>query len=63
MTWSHICELIKIDDELERSFYEKECYKEKWDVRILCGRGKRSIIKYDAVNVAETGGREGIIWI
>ncbi len=23
LTWSHICELIKIDDELERSFYEK----------------------------------------
>ena len=35
LTWSHICELIKIDDELERSFYEKECYKEKWDVRTL----------------------------
>lgn len=34
LTWSHICELIKIDDELERSFYEKECYKEKWDVTI-----------------------------
>ena len=25
LTWSHICELIKIDDKLERSFYEKEC--------------------------------------
>ncbi len=35
LTWSHICELIKIDDKLERSFYEKECYKEKWDVRTL----------------------------
>ena len=23
LTWSHICELVKIDDELERSFYEK----------------------------------------
>lgn len=23
LSWSHICELIKIDDELERSFYEK----------------------------------------
>ena len=24
LSWSHICELIKIDNELERSFYEKE---------------------------------------
>ena len=35
LTWSHICELITIDDELERSFYEKECVKENWDVRSL----------------------------
>ena len=25
LSWSHICELITIDDDLERSFYEKEC--------------------------------------
>ena len=35
LTWSHICELITIDDELERSFYERECVKEDWDVRSL----------------------------
>lgn len=35
LTWSHICELITIDDELERSFYENECIKENWDVRSL----------------------------
>ena len=35
LSWSHICELIKIDDELERSFYEKQCIKEKWGVRTL----------------------------
>ena len=27
LSWSHICELITIDDDLERSFYEKECIK------------------------------------
>lgn len=32
---TNICELIKVDDELERSFYEKETVKEKWDVRTL----------------------------
>lgn len=35
LSWSHICELITIDDELERSFYEKECVAEKWNVRSL----------------------------
>jgi predicted nuclease of restriction endonuclease-like (RecB) superfamily len=35
LTWSHICELITINDEIERSFYEKECIKEDWDVRSL----------------------------
>lgn len=35
LSWSHICELIKIDDELERSFYEKECIVENWNVRTL----------------------------
>lgn len=35
LTWSHICELIKIDDELERTFYLNECIQENWDVRSL----------------------------
>lgn len=35
LSWSHICELITIDDELERSFYEKECIAERWNVRSL----------------------------
>lgn len=35
LTWSHICELITIEDELERSFYEKECISEHWNVRSL----------------------------
>lgn len=28
LTWSHICELITIEDPLEREFYEKECIAE-----------------------------------
>lgn len=35
LSWSHICELITIDDELERSFYEKESVAENWNVRSL----------------------------
>lgn len=35
LTWSHICELIRIEDPLERGFYEKQCIGEKWSVRTL----------------------------
>lgn len=35
LTWSHICELMQAEDDLERSFYEKECIAQKWDVRTL----------------------------
>lgn len=32
LTWSHICELVTIDDPLEREFYENECVSEGWNV-------------------------------
>jgi len=35
LTWSYYIELLKIDDPLERSFYEKECEQENWGVREL----------------------------
>lgn len=35
LSWSHICELITADDQLERDFYEKECVACNWDVRSL----------------------------
>lgn len=35
LTWSHICEIIKIDDELEHNFYINECAAENWNVRSL----------------------------
>lgn len=35
LSWSHICELITIDNDLERSFYEKECIAANWNVRSL----------------------------
>ena len=36
LTWSHICELVTIDDQLERDFYEKECISERWTVSVPC---------------------------
>lgn len=35
LSWSHYIELLKLEDELERSFYEKECESEHWGVREL----------------------------
>lgn len=35
LTWSHICELITIDDPLEREFYLNECVSEGWTVDAL----------------------------
>ena len=35
LTWSHYVELLKLEDPLERSFYEKECAQERWGVREL----------------------------
>lgn len=33
--WSHWCEILGIEDELERLFYEKECISQQWGVRTL----------------------------
>lgn len=35
LSWSHYVELLKIEDPLERSFYEKEAQSEHWGVREL----------------------------
>jgi hypothetical protein len=35
LTWGHLVELMTIDHDLERSFYEKQTVLEKWTVREL----------------------------
>jgi predicted nuclease of restriction endonuclease-like (RecB) superfamily len=35
LSWSHMVELLKIDDPLERGFYEKQTIAERWSVREL----------------------------
>jgi hypothetical protein len=35
LSWSHYCELVKIDNELERSFYYRQNQLENWNVREL----------------------------
>ncbi len=43
LTWSHYFELLKVDDDLARSFYEKQSIKEKWSIREL-KRQKNSML-------------------
>lgn len=35
LSWSHWCELLEIEDSLERQFYENECIAQRWSVRTL----------------------------
>jgi predicted nuclease of restriction endonuclease-like (RecB) superfamily len=35
LSWSHYAEIIKADNDLEISFYTKQCEKENWSVREL----------------------------
>ena len=35
LTWSHYVELLKVDDPLERSFYEKESVRRRCKARII----------------------------
>jgi len=35
LSWSHYVELLMVENDVERSFYEKECLKEHWSVREL----------------------------
>ena len=43
LNWSHIVELLKIEDPLERSFYEQQTVREKWAVRELQRQKKTSL--------------------
>lgn len=43
MTWSHYKELLKIDDNLERSFYENQSILEKWSVQELLRQKKSAL--------------------
>ena len=43
LSWSHVVELLKIDDSLERSFYEQQTLQEKWAVRELERQKKTSL--------------------
>jgi predicted nuclease of restriction endonuclease-like (RecB) superfamily len=57
LSWSNYIELLKIDNELERSFYEKQSTLENWNVREL-QRQKRSSL---FLRLAASKDKEGIM--
>lgn len=57
LTWSHICELIRIDDALEREFYSKQCIAEHWDVRTLKRQKKSALF----LRLAASKDKKGIL--
>jgi hypothetical protein len=57
LSWSHAVELLKIDDPLERSFYEQQCAREKWAVRELQRQIKSSLF----LRLASGKGKDAIL--
>jgi predicted nuclease of restriction endonuclease-like (RecB) superfamily len=43
LSWSHYIELLKLEDPLERSFYEQQAIREKWSVPELQRQKKSSL--------------------
>ncbi|MCG2718736.1 MAG: PDDEXK nuclease domain-containing protein, partial [Nanoarchaeota archaeon] len=57
LAWSHYVELLIIDNDLERSFYEKQCVKENWSVREL----KRQINSMLFERIALSKDKKGVL--
>ena len=57
LSWTHICVLMQAEDDLERSFYEKECIAQKWDVRTL----KRQMSSALYLRLAASKDKEGVL--
>ena len=55
LTWGHIVELLFIDHDLERSFYEKQVIIEKWTVRELKRQKSSSLFLRLAATQDKTG--------
>jgi len=57
LSWTHFCELVKIDDPLERSFYEKQAIIENWSTTELKRQKNSSLF----LRLASSKDKEGII--
>lgn len=57
LSWSHWCELLEIDDSLERQFYENECLSQHWGVRSL----RRQIDSGLFMRLAQSQDKNGVL--
>jgi predicted nuclease of restriction endonuclease-like (RecB) superfamily len=57
LSWSHYVELLKIEDPLERSFYEKQILLENWSIPELKRQKKSSLF----LRLAASKDKEGIL--
>ncbi len=46
LTWTHICELVKISDPLERKFYQMQATIEKWSTTELIRKANQIFIHF-----------------
>lgn len=57
LSWSHYCELLTIDDELERGFYEQQAIRERWSVSELKRQKKSALF----LRLAKSRDKAGIL--
>jgi predicted nuclease of restriction endonuclease-like (RecB) superfamily len=57
LSWSHVIELLKIEDPLERGFYEKQMVAENWSVRELKRQKNSGLF----LRLAASKDREGVL--
>jgi predicted nuclease of restriction endonuclease-like (RecB) superfamily len=57
LSWSHYVELLKIENDLERSFYEKQAILENWNIRELKRQKSASLF----LRLAASKDKEGIL--
>ncbi len=53
LSWSHYVELLMVENDLERSFYEKQCLAEKWSVREL--KRQKSSALFERIALSRKG--------
>ncbi|MEQ1744462.1 MAG: PDDEXK nuclease domain-containing protein [Saprospiraceae bacterium] len=57
LSWSHYCELLTIDDGLERGFYEQQSIRERWSVSELKRQKKSALF----LRLAKSRDKAGIL--
>jgi len=57
LSWTHFCELVKIDDPLERSFYQQQAILENWSTTELKRQKKSALF----LSLAASKDKSGIL--